>query len=101
MGVFRVVLDMHVDPVDTSTFAAAWTESATVFQHVDGLLAQTLAADQDRPERFTITSDWLDEGHFRDFETSRYQDRATAPLRRLRRSSTMRTQHLVSLITKG
>jgi heme-degrading monooxygenase HmoA len=98
---FRVVLDMEVDQADTDRFTEAWCRSARSFRGVPGLLAQTLAADTEHPDRFVITSDWRAEQYFRDFEVSTFQDDATAPLRRLRRSSTMRTQNVRAVILKG
>jgi heme oxygenase (mycobilin-producing) len=101
MSVFRVVLEMEVDGDDAPTFQQHWETSAASFRDVPGILAQTLATDTDAAGHFTITSDWTDERHFRAFEVSTRQDDATAALRRLRRSSNMRTQQLRAVVTKG
>jgi quinol monooxygenase YgiN len=99
-GPFRVVLDMEVDPDHAQEFQDAWESSALSFQDAEGLLAQTLAVDTGQPGQFTITSDWTDERWFRVFETSSSQDDATAPLRALRRSSSMRTQLLRCVLVR-
>ena len=99
MGVFRVVLEMEVASDHVEQFEQAWLETAWSFRSAPGILAQTLATNTDDRRQFTITSDWADEDCFRMFEVSPWQHATTAALRRLRRSSTMRTEELRAVIT--
>lgn len=98
MKVFRVVLEMHVAAGDADRFERVWVDAATSFLGTPGILGQTLAADVIDRGHFTVTSDWTDEEHFHRFEVSSRQDAATAALRALRISSTMKAQFVRAVV---
>lgn len=91
----RAVLTMKVKEGTGTAFEQAWRDVAEQTRQVPGNLRQTLLVDQNEPDLFVITSDWVDRESFGRYERSDEQDRLTAPLRALRESAHMSIQTLV------
>ncbi len=85
----RAVLSMTVPVENSNLFEREWRRVAGWVESQPGCLRQTLSRGQADEPLYVITSDWIDLGAFRAFETSSRQDAATAGLRALRRSAHM------------
>jgi heme-degrading monooxygenase HmoA len=92
----RAVLVFGVAGHDAKAFETAWSELATWAAGQPGCLRQTLCCRANGGDRtYTITSDWRDAETFAAFERSDEQERATAAIRKLRRSAHMEIHEIV------
>ncbi|OXM62284.1 antibiotic biosynthesis monooxygenase [Amycolatopsis sp. KNN50.9b] len=93
---FRVVLRMEIEPGMERDFERVWLEIGDSVTTHPASLGQWLARDADDPGVYYITSDWVDEPRFREFETSRRHIEHRRKLHPYRTGGSMSTMHVVA-----
>ncbi len=90
----RMTLHIKVKEGRAADFERAWRKVADRVRLYPGNLGQALLRGAGQTE-FVITSDWVDEQAFHEFERSPMQDDWTAELREMRESARMTTEQLL------
>lgn len=90
----RMTLHIKVKEGRAADFERAWRKVADRVRLYPGNLGQALLRGAGQTE-FVITSDWVDEQAFHEFERSPMQDAWTAELREMRESARMTTEQLL------
>jgi len=97
--VFRVVLTMRVHPGREAEFERTWLAASPTVTGHPANLGQWLARQDGEPATYVITSDWVSEAKFREFESHESHLAHRALLHPLRASGSMTTQHVVHSLT--
>jgi heme-degrading monooxygenase HmoA len=95
-GVFRMTLQIDVVPGREPEFERTWLGIAEAVGADPGNLGQWLLRDAQRPDRYLVVSDWLDEDRFRRFETSAAHVANRRALAAYRRGGAMHTTVVVA-----
>ena len=95
-GPFRVVLRMEIKPGAESDFERTWLEVGDSVTSHPANLGQWLSRSDEGPGVYYIVSDWVDEPHFREFETSNRHLEHRKKLHPFRSGGSMDTQHVVA-----
>jgi heme-degrading monooxygenase HmoA len=89
--VFRVQLTMVVHPGKEEEFEKVWLSAGDVITSHPANLGQTLLRSAEAPGTFVITSDWVNETLFREYEGSQAHIEHRGLLHPLRASGSMTT----------
>ncbi|GAA3882059.1 antibiotic biosynthesis monooxygenase [Saccharothrix violaceirubra] len=99
--VFRVQLRMEIKPGHEADFERVWREIGDAVTGHPANLGQWLARSLEEPGIYYITSDWVDEPRFRDFETSEGHLRHRTRLHPFRSGGSMTTMTVVAALGGG
>lgn len=98
-SVFRVFLRMQIHPGVEEEFEQTWREVGKTVTDHPANIGQWLAKSQDEAGTYYITSDWVDEPRFREFEKSDAHLTHRTRLHPFRSGGTMTTMHVVYAMT--
>jgi heme oxygenase (mycobilin-producing) len=93
--VFRVMLRMQIKPGREREFEETWARVGAAVTNHPANLGQWLAKSDDEDGIYHITSDWVDEPRFREFEHSEEHVHHRQALHPLRAGGSMTTAHVV------
>ncbi|MCM3922294.1 antibiotic biosynthesis monooxygenase [Frankia sp. AiPs1] len=88
---FRIMLTMQIHPGREAEFEQTWLRIGDAVTSHPANLGQWLIRSEDEPSTYFITSDWVDEAQFREFETSERHLEHRKALHPLRASGSMAT----------
>ncbi|MFI9388404.1 antibiotic biosynthesis monooxygenase family protein [Kutzneria sp. NPDC052558] len=94
--VFRVQLRMEIKPGMAEGFERVWAEVGESVTGHPANLGQWLARSADEVGVYYITSDWVDEPRFREFERSDGHLAHRRKLHPFRSGGSMQTMHVVT-----
>ena len=96
---FRVMLRMQIHPGMEREFEQTWYEVGRTVTDHPANLGQWLARSEEEPGVYYITSDWVDEPRFREFEHSDGHLAHRTKLHPFRSGGSMTTARIVFAIT--
>lgn len=94
-NVFRIQLTLKIHPGREAEFERTWLEIGDAVTSHPANLGQWLARSADDARTFVVTSDWVGEAEFREFEHSPGHRTHREKLHPLRESGSMTTQHVL------
>ncbi|MFD8494674.1 antibiotic biosynthesis monooxygenase family protein [Amycolatopsis sp. NPDC059657] len=92
---FRIQLTLTIHPGREDEFEKTWLEIGDAVTGHPANIGQWLARSSDEPGTFVVTSDWVSEEKFREFEHSPGHKTHREKLHPLRASGSMTTQHVL------
>jgi heme-degrading monooxygenase HmoA len=92
---FRVVLRMQIHPGVEQEFEQTWYQVGKTVTDHPANIGQWLARSEEEPGVYYITSDWIDEPRFREFEHSDEHLAHRAKLHPYRSGGSMGTMRVV------
>jgi heme-degrading monooxygenase HmoA len=98
-AVFRVMLRMEIKPGLEQEFEQVWHSVGSTVTGHPANLGQWLARSDDEPAVYYITSDWVDEPRFREFEHSAGHLAHRTKLHPYRSGGSMTTMRVVFAMT--
>jgi len=96
LRVFRVVLRMRVEPGLERDFEGAWLDVGASIATHPANIEQWLAHDMQDEGIYYVTSDWVGERQFREFETSARHVEHRKRLEPFRSSTSLSTMHVTA-----
>ncbi|GAA3602650.1 antibiotic biosynthesis monooxygenase [Nonomuraea rosea] len=98
---FRVLLKMHIHSGMEDEFEQAWRSVGAAVTEHPANLGHWLMRSTSEDSVYYISSDWVDERRFREFEESWEHGEHRALLHPYRESATISTMHVVGHLLKS